>query len=387
MTAAVGVAVACGVTAAAVGVAVAAAGRVTAAAGVAAPGVRGTAGAAEGHLALAEHLARDAVERVVVEAQEGAAHQVHAVEDEAAGNGRLAAAEPAAGRPKAHRPRVAAELERRPRAAGDAVEHLEVEVDDVPAGQHVGVELADAGGEGVEGLALAGAADGAVGQGAPGGVDDVHLVGARAVERDGEEAPAGGVGLDVEGQHRRRHLDVGRAQLGVVEHAGDAFAGRGGARDLAAAADPAVDQVAHGEADIGLEGPDAVLLEAVAEGRRVRGDGDLHPHDGPAVEGPPRGAALARRPQLPGAGGVRAADVEVGRLAAVAHEERASTLQDPIEVDDGRPVLDAVGGLQDEAARHFGGAAGRLVGDRHRLEGRPRQRREFVESGERQGRR
>ena len=231
-----------------------------------------------------------------------------------------------------------------------------------------------AGGEGVEGLPLAGAADGAVGQGAAGGVDDVDLVGALAVERDGEQAPAGGVGLDVEGQHRRRHRHLGRAQLGVVEHAGDAFAGGRGAGDLAAAADAAVDQVAHGEANVRLERPDSVLLQAVPEGRRVRRHRDVHPHDGFAVEGAPGGVELPRRAQVPGAGGVPAADVEVRDLAVVPHEERAAPLQHAVQVDDRRAVLDAVRGLEDESACRPGAAPGRNVGDLHRLEcrsGRP----------------
>ena len=108
-----------------------------------------------------------------------------------------------------------------------------------------------------------------------------------------------------------------------------------------------------------------MLLQSVPERRRVRGDGDLHPHDGPAVERPPCGVALPRGAQIPGAGRVLAADVEVRGLATVPYEERAPTLQHPVQVDDRRAVANAVAGLQDEAARRACGPAGRVVGDRH----------------------
>src|SRR5207249_1659947 len=52
------------------------------------------------------------------------------------------------------------------------------------------------------------------------------------------------------------------------------------------AADAAVDQVAVGEAKVGLEAVDARLAEAVPHPRHVAGQGDLDAHDGLATERP-----------------------------------------------------------------------------------------------------
>jgi hypothetical protein len=90
-------------------------------------------------LAFAQHLPRHGVERVVVHPHEGAAQEIDAVEDETAGNRGLAAAEVAFCLAEADRAGVAPEIEWMPRARGDSCKNREVEVDDVPAGQYVGI--------------------------------------------------------------------------------------------------------------------------------------------------------------------------------------------------------------------------------------------------------
>ena len=71
---------------------------------------------------------------------------------------------------QAERPRAAAELQRGVQALGEPREDRQVEVDDVPAREHVGVELAHAPGEGGEELLLRGEGARAVGALQPRGV-------------------------------------------------------------------------------------------------------------------------------------------------------------------------------------------------------------------------
>ena len=173
----------------------------------------------ERHLPFAEYLAGHAVERIIVEPLKGAAQEIHAVEHEATGNGGLPTAEIPASRTHAHGSGVAPEMQRDAGSPGDSREHVEVEVDHVPAGQHVGVDRADAVDEGGEGFAFRGKGVRPLGHVAAGFIDDQHLVNALPVQGNGEQASRRRVGLDVEGQHRRTDRDVGRTQEWVVEDA------------------------------------------------------------------------------------------------------------------------------------------------------------------------
>ena len=103
-------------------------------------------------------------------------------------------------------------------ARRDPLEHAQIEVDDVPAGEHVGIERSDARGEGLERGALGRAAAGALGHRPVAAVDDEHLVDAGREQRNRQQPLALGIRLDVEGQHARLDRDVGRAQHGIVEH-------------------------------------------------------------------------------------------------------------------------------------------------------------------------
>ena len=144
---------------------------------------------------------------------------------------------------------------------------------------------------------------------------------------------------------------VGGDELGVLED--DALPRRVAAlaADLERAADAAVDQVAHREAHVGLVGRDARSREAVAQRRRLGGLRDLEAHDGPSHERDLVGERLPHGSPGPRRLRVFRLDVEAGHLPAVAHEERTSVLEPPVEVQNGRARLDPVSRVQDEAAQ------------------------------------
>src|SRR5258708_30035787 len=94
-------------------------------------------------LALAENLARNRVERVVVHAYEGAAQQVDAVEHEAARNAGLAAAKIAFGFADANAPYVPAQRKGMAHALRNALQYRQIEIDDVPTRQDIGIEASN----------------------------------------------------------------------------------------------------------------------------------------------------------------------------------------------------------------------------------------------------
>ena len=155
----------------------------------------------------------------------------------------------------------------------------------------------------------------------------------------------------------------------AVEH-GVVRPSRGLADDFAGAADAAVDKVADCEAHVRFESRHPVAMQAVAERRCVLRYADVHPQRGFAGEGGVRRLHLAGRTECPRQGGVASPNVETRHLAAVAHEKRAAVLEHSIEVDDGNTIVDAVAGLQDEAAYRL--VRGRILAgyDAHRLPGR-----------------
>ena len=91
-------------------------------------------------LAFAENLARHGIERVIVHAYERAAQQIDAVENQAARNARLTAAEIAVGFADANRAGIPAQRERMAHTRRDSLQYREIEIDDVPARQDVGIE-------------------------------------------------------------------------------------------------------------------------------------------------------------------------------------------------------------------------------------------------------
>ena len=121
--------------------------------------------------------------------------------------------------------------------------------------------------------------------------------------------------------------------------------------DRQGAADAAVDEVAHREADVGLVGGDARARSGGrAAGERRRESATSTASRRPAGERHPVGGLLHDRAQTPRRFGVPRLDVEARHEAAVADEERAAVLEHAVEVDDRPAGLDAIGRLEDEAA-------------------------------------
>ena len=219
----------------------------------------------------------------------------------------------------------------------------------------------DSADEGFQRGGFAGAANGSLRHRPIVGVDDVHLVdrvaGAWGVQGDRQQAAGRGIGLDVERKHARRDRHLRRRDARILVDARDALAGTPLAANFAAAANVPVDEIAHGETHVRLEGGDAVGLQTIANRRRVLGRADVHAQRPAAVEGPlgdlelPTGAE-ARRPRR-----VFAPNVEVRRLPPVAHQERAAFLQGAVQMHHRSAADDPIARLQDEAAR---GLKGRL---------------------------
>ena len=183
---------------------------------------------------------------------------------------------------------------------------------------------------------------------------------------------ARGVRFDIERQHRVRHGHIRRANLGVVVDAREALSRLPRADDLATAANIAVDQVAYGEAHIGLERVDAVRFQMIANGRRILRHAYIDAQYGLAGERPIRGLAVSLGTELQGLRRIAAANVEVRRLSMISNEKGATAFKDAVQVHDRRRALNAVARLQNEAA---GGLAEGARGARHRsLGGRQGQR-------------
>ncbi len=149
-------------------------------------------------LAFAEHAAGHGIERIVLHAHEGTAKEIYPIQHHAAGYGRLPATEVALGLAQPDGSGVATEIERMARARRDSFEDSEIEVNRVPARDHVRIERHDAITERLQRLALVGTSHRFLGHVAGAAIDDQHFVDARRVHRDGEQPLSPGIGLDVE---------------------------------------------------------------------------------------------------------------------------------------------------------------------------------------------
>lgn len=233
-------------------------------------------------------------------------------------------------------------------------EHAQVEVDDVPAEQHVGIELAHAPHDALEQPALVGVADGAFDLALR---DEVRLLDAAADERHRVDAARVGRRLDVERQHAQLGaLDAG-AQHRVAEQHEAALARLLLALDRRRRADAVVDQVAVGEADVGLVGRHALAGETVAQRRDQAGRRHGDPHHRAAVH-------VAQLVRLDGHArylteqpDVARAQEEVRSEAVVLDEERPSVHQSPEELHHRALVAHLVGRLEDQPGRHRSASA------------------------------
>ena len=149
-------------------------------------------------LSLAENLARHGIERVIVHADESAAQQIDAVEYETARNARLPAAEIALGLADAKAPGIPAQCKRMAHALCNALQYRQVEIDDVPTRQHIGIEAPNPIAECLQRRKFIGATNRLLRHRAIAAVNDEHLVDAVGVHRDRQQARMRAMGFDVE---------------------------------------------------------------------------------------------------------------------------------------------------------------------------------------------
>jgi hypothetical protein len=299
-------------------------------------------------LAAPEQRLGGGLEAIVGQANEGAVHQREPVEHETAEGDRARGARVA---------ELAAQLEGILAAAdreGDAVvlgaagEDGEVELRDVPPGDDVGVELLQVGEEALQQDAL-----GMHGFGVREDVmmDDEHAAQALRVQRDREDVVGARIGLDVERQHLERRRPVAGAQRRIAKDQAETRVRLAVPVDLQRAADAAIDQIAAGEADVGLEAGDAGGFEAGAQSRNLawHGGGDLRCRL--AGEGAQVGVIdlEARRDGIdPRA--IGGAHEEIGPGAIVDDQKRAAVLEHAVQAHLGHAVPHPVGRREDEAA-------------------------------------
>ena len=235
-----------------------------------------------------------------------------------------------------------------PCGSAAALQDGQIEVDDVPAGEDVGIELVDVSAKKRSSSARSSGKPRRR-RAAPGPIDQ-HALAADAGEGDRIERGRIGVGLDVERQHPQRGREVGGRERRVPVDAADAAVRLPGAVDRDRAADVAIDQVAVGEAQVRLEASDA---------GGARGDGgaagtspgsatvdarDRRRRRALAARSPRRGAGRGDEPLA--AAGTK----KYGPDAIVDDEKRLAVLEHAVEMDLGTAADDAIGRVQDEAA-------------------------------------
>ncbi|MFI5319190.1 MAG: hypothetical protein ACHQ6V_06390 [Myxococcota bacterium] len=162
------------------------------------------------------------------------------------------------------------------------------------------------------------------------------------------------MGLQVERQAAQRDARRRcRRQLRVREQHEPVRARLAAAANLERRAQPAIDQVAIREAQVGLVGRAARALHRLAQCRHCAGQVALDAHHRARREV----AQLARKDApscAPRRVCGRGAREEVWLEAIVLDEKRVAALEPPVELHDRRAVANAVGRLNDEAAGHFG---------------------------------
>src|SRR3984893_6264156 len=132
-------------------------------------------------LSLAEYLARHGVERILVHAYEGSPQQVDAVQRQTAGNESLAAAKIALCLTQTNRTRLSPQGKRMIQPRGNPLQYRQIEIDYIPAHQHVGVEFLHASAECIQYGAFIRAARGTLRHGAIAAIDDQNLVDTRSI--------------------------------------------------------------------------------------------------------------------------------------------------------------------------------------------------------------
>ena len=178
--------------------------------------------------------------------------------------------------------------------------------------------------------------------------DHQDALAAGARQRDGVETARVEARLDVERQHAQLRREVGGLEGRVPVDAADARTAFERSRHRERALQTAVDQIAVGEAEVGLEALDPGVAEASAERRHVGGPCDFHARDPLASERHEVDRHGARtRADTASVGGTHE---EVRRLAIIDDEHGLASLEDAVQMHLRTPTDDAVGRGQDEAA-------------------------------------
>ena len=152
-------------------------------------------------LALAQDMAGGALQAVARQPQRDRPQQANAVQHGAARYEHRVAGPARAAGPLAELPRRTAHRQRHAGGSRPAKQHRHVEVDDVPAGHHVGVDRADPPTEGDQQPRLVRARHGAAGTGGAGRLvraPQQHLLRSAAPQRHRVDALRLGIGLDVD---------------------------------------------------------------------------------------------------------------------------------------------------------------------------------------------
>ena len=290
-------------------------------------------------LALAQDVAGGGFQAVVRQPQPHGAQQADAVqhrpprdEDGVAEPARTAVA-------LAEFPGRAAQLQRHAGGGRPSNQHRHVEVDDAPTGQHVGIELADPPAEEGQQLRLVRARRRATRAGGARVLvrtPQQHLLSPTAPQRHGIDVLRLGIGLQVQRQRAQLRRPVRGFQRRLVEHHGAGPLARGGRRvpvDPHGAADASIDEVAVGEAHVRLIGGGARTVQPLTQPWRLMRVSQLDAMHPRAMQGAhlgrhgPRTRGLRLQP-------VGAFDVEIGRVAPVADQERPAILQPAVQMDD-----------------------------------------------------
>ena len=170
-------------------------------------------------------------------------------------------------------------------ACGDALQYGQIEIDDIPARQHVGIDQPHAFAKCVQGRRLIDAAGCVPGHGSIAAVDDEHFIDARRVDRDRQQPLGLAVGFDVERQHTRFDFHIGGPQRRILEYPRDPGSGDGLAIDLASPLDAALDQIPGRKGDVRLERLDAGRMKAISDAGNLRRNIDFEQAHRRAVEG------------------------------------------------------------------------------------------------------
>ena len=307
-------------------------------------------------LALAQDVAGGGLQAVVRQPQPDGAQQADAVQHRPPRDEDRVAEPAGAAVALAELPGRAAQLQRHAGGRRPPNQDRDVEVDDAPTGQHVGIELADSPAEEGQQLRLVRARGRAARAGGAGilvRTPQQHLLSSAAPQRHGVDLLRLGIGLQVQRQRGQLRRPVRGFQRRLVEHHGAGPLARGERRvpvDADGAADASIDEVAVGEAHVRLIGGGARTVQPLAQPRRLLRVSQLDAMNRRTVQR----AQLGRRG--PRARGLRPQPVgvlyvEVGRVAAVADQERAAILQPAVQMDD-RAAARAgrdVGGVEDVA--------------------------------------